>query len=47
MYDASNKRLIWRGTASETLSEKPENNEKKLDKSVEKMFKDFPPKTRG
>jgi hypothetical protein len=47
MYDASNKRLIWRGTATETLSEKPEANEKKLEKSVEKMFKDFPPRAKG
>jgi Domain of unknown function (DUF4136) len=47
MYDAANKQLIWRGTASETLSDKPERNEKKLEKSVEKMFKDFPPKSKG
>jgi len=44
MYDPQTKRLVWRGTADDTLSDKPENNEKKLDKSVEKMFKDFPPK---
>ena len=47
MYDASDKHLIWRGTSSDTLSDKPENNEKKLDKSVDKMLKDFPPKDRG
>jgi hypothetical protein len=44
MYDAQNKRLVWRGTSTDTLSDKPENNEKKLDKAVDKMFKDFPPK---
>jgi hypothetical protein len=35
--------LIWRGSSSETLSEKPEKNEKKLEKAVEDMFKKFPP----
>src|SRR5208337_2974528 len=44
MYDASNKHLIWRGAASETLSKDPEHNEKNLDKAVDKMFKKFPPK---
>ena len=43
MYDNQSKRLIWRGTADETLSDKPEKNEQKLDKAVNKMFKDFPP----
>jgi hypothetical protein len=37
--------LEWRGTATETLSEGPEKNEKKLQKSIDKMFKKFPPKT--
>src|SRR5579884_4544266 len=41
MYDAQNKQLIWRGTAQDTLSEKPEKNENKLDKATEKMFKHF------
>ena len=44
MYDANNKHLVWRGTASNTLSGNPEHNEKNLDKDVDKMFKDFPPK---
>ncbi len=44
MYDAHNKQLIWRGVASNTLSDKPDKNEKTLDKSVDKMLKDFPPK---
>jgi len=46
MYDAQNKQLIWRGTAQDTLSEKPEKNENKLDKATEKMFKHFPPDER-
>ena len=44
IYDASNKRLLWRGTATDMLSDKPEKNEKKLDKAVDKMFNKFPPK---
>ena len=44
MYDTQSTRLVWRGTATDTLSEKPESNEKKLDKSVDKLFEHFPPK---
>jgi hypothetical protein len=43
IYDAQNKNLVFRGTASDTLSDKPEKNERKLDEAVEKMFKKFPP----
>jgi len=44
IYDAGDKGLIFRGTATDTLSDKPEHNEKKLDEAAEKMFKKFPPK---
>lgn len=44
MYDAHNKQLIWRGVASQSLSDKPEKNEQKLDKAVNKMLDHFPPK---
>lgn len=43
MYQGNSKKLIWRGTSSNTLSNKTEHNEKDLDKAVEKMFKKFPP----
>jgi len=43
MADVKNKSFIWRGTASDTLSDKPEKNHKKLDKVLTKMFKNFPP----
>ena len=46
MFDAKTKQLIWRGSAEDTLSDKAEKNEKKLDKGVAKMFKDFPPKSK-
>jgi hypothetical protein len=43
MFDTSTKRLIWRSSASDVLSSKPEKNIKKLDKAVEKMLEHFPP----
>lgn len=43
MADLKSKEFIWRGTASDTLSDKPEKNQKKLDKALAKMFKNFPP----
>lgn len=43
-YDAHNKQLVWRGVAEQTLSDKTEANEKKLDKAVDKMLDHFPPK---
>jgi hypothetical protein len=44
MYDTGSKKLIWRGTASDTLSSKPEKNTQKLDKAIDKMLDKFPPK---
>ncbi len=43
IFDGSTQGLIWRGRASETLTSKPEKDEKKLDKIVAEMFKKFPP----
>jgi hypothetical protein len=43
LFDAKSKNLIWRGSASDTLSDKSENNIKNLDKGVQKMFDHFPP----
>lgn len=47
VFDAKTKKLIFRGTASDDISDKPEKNAKKIDKAVEKMFKDFPPKPKS
>jgi hypothetical protein len=38
------KQLVFRGTATDTLSDKAEKNTKKIQKAVEKMFKKYPPK---
>ena len=44
LYNGQTKALLWRGSASDTLSDNSAKNIKNLDKSVEKLFKGFPPK---
>jgi len=43
MFDTHTKKLIWRGSAADTLSDKSDKNIKNLDKGVQKMFDHFPP----
>jgi len=43
VYDASTKQLVWRGFVSDTVSDKPEKNEKRLNDAVARLFKQFPP----
>ncbi len=43
LFDANTKKVIWRGSASDTLSDKSDKNIKNLDKGVQKMFEHFPP----
>jgi len=43
VFDAKTKALLFRGTASDEISDKPEKNIKKVQKVADKMFKDFPP----
>jgi hypothetical protein len=43
LFDANSKKLIWRGSSSDTLSDKSDKNIKNLDKGVQKMFEHFPP----
>lgn len=43
LFDTNTKQLLWRGSASDTLSNKSEKNIENLDKGVEKMFSKFPP----
>ena len=47
LFDMRTKDVKWWSSASDTVSSKPEKNVKRLHKSVEKMFKDFPPKGRA
>ena len=44
LFDSRTKQIVWRSVAKDTLSDKPEKNTAKLDKAVEKMFKDYPSK---
>ena len=43
MFDGHSKNLIWRASASDTLSNNSDKNIKALDKNVQKMFEHFPP----
>ena len=43
LFDANTKKIIWRGSSSDTLSDKSDKNIKNLDKGVQKMFEHFPP----
>jgi hypothetical protein len=44
MFDASSKKLIWRGASASACSGNPEKNTRHLDKEVQKMFQHFPPR---
>jgi hypothetical protein len=44
IFDTPTKKLIWRGVATDALSDKPEKNEKKLEKAVSDLFEHFPPR---
>jgi hypothetical protein len=46
LFDTKTKHLIWRGSASDTLSSNSEKNTKNLDKEVKKMFAHFPPEAK-
>jgi hypothetical protein len=43
IWDTRTKQLIWRGTATDSVSENPEKNEKNLKTAMEKMFRKYPP----
>jgi hypothetical protein len=43
IFDAKSKALMFRGSASDEISDKPEKNIKKVEKASAKMFKNFPP----
>jgi len=46
MYDPSTKQLVWSGRATKTLdpSNSQEKKQKNLDKAMQKLLKNFPPK---
>jgi len=48
IYDAAQKQLVWRGTASKTIDPKakPDKKQKNITKAVEKLLKNYPPKVK-
>lgn len=42
LYDASTKKMVWRGVATATASDKPSKNIAKMTKALDKMFEKFP-----
>ena len=46
LYDPTTKQLVWTGNATKTLnpSGNQEKNQKNLDKAVQKLLKNYPPK---
>ncbi|HJT70836.1 MAG TPA: DUF4136 domain-containing protein [Terriglobales bacterium] len=46
IFDSQSKRLIWRGRDSQLFSANPQEKEQTLDKSLRKMFEQFPPQVR-
>ena len=46
MVDAANEKMVWRGSASHDLDPRAsaEKKDKAVNKAIEKMFKNYPPK---
>jgi len=46
LYDPATKQLVWTGTATKTLdpSSNQEKNQRNLDKAMQKLLKNYPPK---
>lgn len=42
IFDSKSKALLWRGSATEDLSDNSGKNSKKLAEDTAKLFKDFP-----
>jgi hypothetical protein len=43
MADLKSHKFVWRGRATGTIKDKPENNAKLIDKALTKMFAKYPP----
>ncbi len=46
MFDGKSKQLEWRGVGSDSVAGDPDKNTKKLQNTVNKMMKNFPPKAK-
>ncbi|WP_231737952.1 DUF4136 domain-containing protein [Terracidiphilus gabretensis] len=49
MYDPTQKKLVWTGSATKTLnpSNDQDKNQKNLNKAMQKLLKDYPPKAKS
>ena len=47
IFDTGTKQLIWRGTVAQAIGSNADKNDKKMEESVDKMFKHFPPPSKG
>jgi hypothetical protein len=43
LVDNSDKEMVWRGVAKDTLADSSDKNVKTFNKAMDKMFKNFPP----
>ena len=43
IWDANKKQLVWRGTGTDTVSDNPESNARKIDGAIADLFKRYPP----
>ncbi len=46
VFHGQSKHLMWRGSSEDNIAKNSEKNTDKLDKDIDKMFKNFPPKGR-
>jgi len=48
IYDAAERRLVWRGDAAKTIEAdvSPDKRKKNIEKGVAKLLKDYPPKNK-
>jgi hypothetical protein len=44
LVDGKSNKMLWRGTASDAVSDNPKENEGKINEGVARMFKEYPPK---
>ena len=47
MYDAQTHQLVWRGRATDNVTDNSGKETKRVNKDIDKMFNGFPPKSKG
>ena len=44
LWDVSANQLVWRGVATDTVSNNPDTNARKIQQAVQQMFRRYPPR---